>query len=112
MRFVSYYPRAISDSSGVTEALWGWAAALVDAGHEVHVLNAGGSRHSPPPAHERPSLADEAIPHRGRGRTSYRPIGLERWLRPGDVLVLHEGWVMSNVVAARAARRAGVPYVL
>jgi glycosyltransferase involved in cell wall biosynthesis len=112
MRFVSYYPRAISDSSGVTEALWGWAAALVDAGHEVHVLHAGGERRSPPPAHERPGLADEAIPHRGRGRTSYRPIGLERWLRPGDVLVLHEGWVMSNVVAARAAGRAGVPYVL
>jgi glycosyltransferase involved in cell wall biosynthesis len=112
MRFVSYYPRAISDSSGVTEALWGWAAALVDAGHDVLVLHAGGERRSPPPAHERPGLADEAIPHRGSGRTTYRPVELERWLGPGDVLVLHEGWVMSNVVAARAARRAGNPYVL
>ena len=112
MRFVSYYPRAISDSSGVTEALWGWAAALVDGGHDVLILHAGGERRSPTPAHERLGLADEAIPHRGRGRTTYRPIGLERWLRPTDVLLLHEGWVMSNVVAARAARRAGAPYVV
>ncbi len=112
MRFVSYYPRAVSDKSGVTEALWGWAAALVDAGHEVLVLHAGGVRRSPDPRHERPGLVDEAIPHRGRGRTTHRPIGLERRLRPGDVLVLHEGWVMSNAVAALAARRAGCPYIV
>lgn len=112
MRFVSYYPRAISDASGVTEALWGWAAALVDAGHEVLVLHAGGLRRSPDPRHVRPGLVDEAIPHRGRGRTTHRPIGLERKLRRDDVLVLHEGWVMSNAVAALAARRAGCPYII
>jgi glycosyltransferase involved in cell wall biosynthesis len=112
MRFVSYYPRAVSDRSGVTAALWGWAAALVDAGHDVRVLHAGGNRRSPEPGDMRPNLADEAIPHRGRGRTTHRPIGLERWLAPDDVLILHEGWVMSNVIAARAARRAGIPYVV
>jgi glycosyltransferase involved in cell wall biosynthesis len=112
MRFVSYYPRATSDASGVTEALWGWAAALVDAGHEVRVIHAGGPRRSPDPRHSRPGLTDEAIPHRGRGRTTHRPIGLDRCLSPDDVLVLHEGWVMSNVVAARAARRVGCPYVV
>ncbi len=112
MRFISYYPRATSDLSGVTEALWGWAAALIDAGHDVLVLHAGGERLSPDPRHERSGLADEEIPHRGGGRTTHRPIGIERWLRPTDVLLLHEGWVMSNVVAARAARRVGCPYVL
>lgn len=112
MRFVSYYPRAISDSSGVTEALWGWAAAVADAGHEVLVLHAGGERRSPDPRHLRPGIVDEAIPHRGRGRTTHRPIGLGRRLRPDDVLVLHEGWVMSNVIAGRAARRVGAPYVV
>lgn len=112
MRFVSYYPRAISDASGVTEALWGWAAALVDAGHEVLVLHAGGPRRSPDPRHVRPGLLDEAIPHRGQGRTTHRPIGLERRLRPDDILVLHEGWVMSNAVAALGARRAGCPYII
>jgi glycosyltransferase involved in cell wall biosynthesis len=112
MRFVSYYPRAISDLSGVTEALWGWAAALVDGGHEVLVLHAGGPRRSPDPRHVRPGLRDEALPHRGSGRTTHRPVGLRDRLRPGDVLLLHEGWVISNVLAARAARRAGIPYVV
>jgi glycosyltransferase involved in cell wall biosynthesis len=98
--------------SGVTEALWGWAAALVDAGQEVIVLHAGGSRRSPDPRHARAGLTDQEIPHRGSGRSTFRPIGLERWLRDGDVVILHEGWVMSNVVAARAARRAGCPYIV
>jgi glycosyltransferase involved in cell wall biosynthesis len=112
MRFVSYYPRATSDLSGVTEALWGWAAALIDAGHDVLVLHAGGQRLSPDPRHVRPGLLDEEIPHRGGGRTTHRPIGIGRWLQPTDVLLLHEGWVVSNVIAARAARRVGCPYVL
>jgi glycosyltransferase involved in cell wall biosynthesis len=112
MRFVSYYPRAVSDTSGVTAALWGWAAALVDAGHQVHVLHAGGPRLSPDPRHARPNLTDEAIPHRGHGRASHRPIGFGRSLRSDDVLILHEGWVMSNAVAARAARRVGCPYIV
>lgn len=112
LRFISYYPRAVSDASGVTEALWGWAAALVDAGHEVHVVHAGGERRSPDPRHVRERLTDETIPHRGQGRATHRPIGLDRCLRPGDVLLLHEGWVMSNFVAARAARRMGCPYVI
>lgn len=112
MRFVSYYTRAISDVSGVTEALWGWASALVDAGQEVVVLHAGGRRRSPDPRHERQGLRDEAVPHRGNGRTTFRPIALEGHLRPGDVLLLHEGWVISNVIAARAARRVGCPYIV
>jgi glycosyltransferase involved in cell wall biosynthesis len=33
-------------------------------------------------------------------------------LLDADLLVLHEGWVLSNVTAAGAARRAGVPYVV
>ena len=112
MQFVSYYPRAVSDSSGVTEALWAWAAALSDAGHEVCVLHAGGPRRSPDPRHVRAGVTDEAVEHRGSGRASHRPVGLGGYLRPGDVLILHEGWVISNLVAARAARRAGVPYVI
>jgi glycosyltransferase involved in cell wall biosynthesis len=112
MRFISYYPRATSDQSGVTEALWGWAAALIDGGHDVRVLHAGGERRSPDARHERAGLKDEVVPHRGGGRTTHVPIGLEGWLHPTDVLLLHEGWVLSNVIAARAARRVGCPYVL
>jgi glycosyltransferase involved in cell wall biosynthesis len=112
MRFVSYYPGATSHATGVTAALWGWAAALVDAEQEVLVLHAGGPRRSPDPCHARPGLTDRAIPHRGNSRRTYRAIGLERYLRPDDVLILHEGWVLSNLVAALAARRAGCQYVV
>jgi glycosyltransferase involved in cell wall biosynthesis len=40
------------------------------------------------------------------------PIGLERLLQGGDVLVLHSGWIYHNVQAARSAARSGIPYVL
>jgi glycosyltransferase involved in cell wall biosynthesis len=39
-------------------------------------------------------------------------VELERYLGENDLLVLHEGWVANNLVAAAAARRAGVPYVV
>jgi glycosyltransferase involved in cell wall biosynthesis len=41
-----------------------------------------------------------------------RPVALDRYLGRNDLLVLHEGWVLSNLVAAAAARRARVPYVV
>jgi glycosyltransferase involved in cell wall biosynthesis len=116
VRIVHYYPTARVDS-GVTVALWAWARALAATGVEVAVLH-GGS-HAPPGLHfdegtgtpgER--VAEQVVPHRGRGRLTARPIGLGRWLQRGDVLILHEGWVLSNQVAAVAARRAGVPYVV
>lgn len=40
------------------------------------------------------------------------PRRLSDVLEQGDLLVLHEGWTPSNLVAAMAARRAGIPYVL
>jgi glycosyltransferase involved in cell wall biosynthesis len=116
MRFVHYYPAAMGDS-GVTVALWGWASALSAAGFEVLVLHGAddpGQQHTPEsfvttrhgPVQHRP------IAHRGRGRLLWHPVDLARHLRDGDVLVLHEGWVSSNLVAALSAARAGFPYIL
>jgi glycosyltransferase involved in cell wall biosynthesis len=115
MRFVHYYPDAMGDS-GVTVALWGWAAALAGAGFESMVLHAG-------PDPDRPTaepfvtmrgapVLHQRIAHRGRGRLTRHPVDLGRHLRPGDVLILHEGWVTSNVVAAESAFRAGIPYLV
>lgn len=112
MRFVHYYPRALSDPSGVTAALWSWAAALARDGHHVLVLHAGGPRRVSLPEPMPGGLTEMAIPHRGRGRTTWRPVHLELYVRPDDVVVLHEGWVLSNLVAARAARRAGARYLV
>jgi glycosyltransferase involved in cell wall biosynthesis len=39
-------------------------------------------------------------------------VELDRYLGRNDLLVLHEGWVPSNLVAANAAARAGVPYIV
>lgn len=49
--------------------------------------------------------------HLGRRRADYIPLGIGKALRNADVLVLHEGWTLSNLYAALVARRQGVPYV-
>ena len=116
MRIVHYYPGAL-DSSGVTVALWEWALATARAGVDVRVLHGG--HHDPPrrPAfgqyEESRTLIDlERVPHSGSHRLLRHPTDLEKRLVKGDVLVLHEGWVTANLVAGRAARRAGIPYIV
>lgn len=116
MRIVHYYPGALG-SSGVTVALWEWASALADAGLEVCVLHGGGGREPPSAAfgefRDRQSRVElQTVHHAGRQRVLRRPVDLAGHLRVGDVLVMHEGWVTANVVAARAAQRAGVPYLV
>jgi glycosyltransferase involved in cell wall biosynthesis len=112
MRFVSYYSRAVSDASGVTAALWAWANALAAAGEEVLVVHAGGRRRSPDPVLGVTGVPDVAVRHLGSRRPTYIPVGLRRILRRGDVLLLHEGWVLSNHVAAAIALASRVPYVV
>ncbi|MDQ6795402.1 MAG: glycosyltransferase [Chloroflexota bacterium] len=112
MRFVSYYSRAVSDASGVTVALWAWANALAAAGEEVLVAHAGGPHRSPDPMLDVRGVPDVTVRHLGRRRPTYAPIGLPQVLRRGDVLLLHEGWVLSNYVAAAIAFVSRVPYVV
>jgi glycosyltransferase involved in cell wall biosynthesis len=112
MRFVQYYPRAISDDSGVVTAFWAWVLALARGGHEVVVLHAGGRKIGGPVDQLPDQVTEHAIAHLGRGRTTWVPVGLERHLQPADVLVLHEGWILSNLAAARAAKRVGARYVV
>jgi len=116
VRYVHYYPLARYDS-GVSIALWAWARALAAAGEEVVVLHAGAWGPTPPQpgfAHiGGTGIADVEVPHRARRhRLTLHPVDLGRHLGRGDVLVLHEGWVPSNLVAAKAARRRGVPYLV
>lgn len=112
-RIVHYYPDAMGHS-GVTFALWNWARAQAAAGYDVCVLH-GPDIMSGGPAFVskdvRPGLSARCIAHGGRGRLT-RPVALDRWLSRDDLLVLHEGWVIGNLVAAAAARRARVPYIV
>ena len=114
-RIVHYYPEALGNS-GVTFALWAWARAQLASGYEVAVLHGDSTTRYTGPEFvskaESPGLTIEHVAHRGRHRQLRHPLGLERHLGRRDLLVLHEGWVFSNMVAAAAARRAGVPYVV
>lgn len=113
-RIVHYYPGAMGDS-GVTFALWSWARAQAAAGTEVHVLHAGAYETADVAfvsTMTAPGLTELRVPHRGTRRLTVRPIRLDRYLGAGDLLVLHEGWVPSNLIAAAAARRARVPYLV
>lgn len=113
-RIVHYYPDAMGNS-GVTFALWSWARAQVAAGYEVAVLHGPStvdSRGQFVPKGAAQCLTTQCVPHRGGHRLTLRPAGLDRFLGSNDLLVLHEGWVPGNLVAACAARRARVPYVV
>ena len=111
-----YYPRALGDS-GVTLALWSWARASARSGCEVAILHAGRLHRDEPRGlfvnrGGGDGIELATVPHGGSGRATLRPLHLERHLGADDVLILHEGWVLSNLLAARAAWQAGVPYIV
>lgn len=113
MRIVHYYPTALV-GSGVTVALWAWAGALARAGVEVLIACADVTGERPWFTDVPPGVDVIPISHRGRRRLTTRPVNLARGvgLRPGDVAVLHEGWVPANLVAALAFRRHGTPFLV
>jgi glycosyltransferase involved in cell wall biosynthesis len=114
-RIVHYYPDAMGNS-GVTFALWSWARAQAASGYEVAVLHGPDADDDCPAKFVAtdvgPGLSTQCVPHRGRHRLTLRPVKLDRYLGRNDLLVLHEGWVPSNMIAAAAACRARVPYVV
>jgi glycosyltransferase involved in cell wall biosynthesis len=107
MRVIRYHPRALTGDGGITNAVQQWSRAAATHGAECLVLCDGASRGIPPGS----DVEYRSVPHHGIGSVRV-PIGLEQHLRGGDVLVLHSGWTIHNAVAAAAARRARVPYVL
>ena len=106
MRIIRYYPRAAIGDGGISAAIRGWTKAMNDAGAEVTIAcdpRYGGHQGSGSPF--------TAVRHVGSGYLRI-PVGMKEALRDVDVLVLHSGWVLYNTIAARAARRAAVPYVV
>lgn len=103
-------------NSGVTFALWSWARAQAAVGFEVCVMHApDDTTGAGVPFVSKdlgPGLREMAIPHRGASRLTLRPEALNRYLGRDDLLVLHEGWVTNNILAAAHARRARVPYIV
>lgn len=110
-RICHYYARSFERRSGVTGALSAWAGAQAATGDQVTIIGAPAAG-----GHERETYPNEVevrtIRHLGTGRMTWVPRSLEHQVRGQDLLVLHEGWTPSTAVAARAAQRADVPYVV
>lgn len=107
LRIVQYHPRALVGDGGITNSVRHLSAAMAQLGaHPVIACDdeIGGA------------AAQLPVPWLGIRHTGPRgvriPFGLERVLSKADVLVCNSAWTAHNVAAGRAARRAGVPYVL
>ena len=105
-----YYARYLAHPSGVTDSINNWVLALSSKGGSTRIV---GARVGSAPNNE---FADAdrtlTVPHIGWNRATWLPLGLMRLLRRGDLLVLHEGWVLSNLGAAIIARIRRVPYIV
>lgn len=104
VRIVHYYPRALAGDGGCTASVRGWASAEAQSGADVVLAGDPGRGEAPN------GVRYVELTRRGwRGLKG--PVGMQDVLDQADLLVLHSGWVLHNVIAARAADRAGVPYI-
>ncbi len=112
-RVIHYYPRFLDHRSGVTESIAAWAEiAATELPTEVWVAaQRDGRSHRDADRLEEVGIPLRRVPHVGRSGRSF----LLQWWRteigPGDLIYVHEGWVPSNVLAVRWARRAGATVV-
>jgi glycosyltransferase involved in cell wall biosynthesis len=106
VKIAHYYHWALQGEFGTGIALRGWCSALADQGLDVRlVATEAGARIEVPAGVEL-----SAIPDRPSGLQV--PGVLRERFAGRDLVVLHGGWEPSNLMAARDARAAGVPYVV
>lgn len=113
-----YYPAV--RYGGPIRSVHGLAAASVALGHDVHVYTTNVDGRSVSDVAvcvpvDRDGVKVWYFPI-GLGRKLYRSAELARALRATvasfDIVHIHYVWTWPTVIAAAAARRAGVPYVL
>ena len=102
-----YYPQALSGEFGTASAVRGWSQALAAAGAHVRLIVDRRFMRLPSPE----GVECVALPHVFRGRLRL-PAKLETLTSGADVVVLHGGWVVDNLIVAEHLRRGGVPYVV
>jgi glycosyltransferase involved in cell wall biosynthesis len=107
LRVVHYHPFMLTGESGTATAARGWADAIERLGVPVLALVDGEAMHLSP------SERVQCIPlhHKLHGRARV-PIGLTDYLEETDILVLHGGWLLRNVVVASSAARKGIAFVV
>jgi glycosyltransferase involved in cell wall biosynthesis len=110
MKVLHVVPHVAPEQGGAVSAALGMAEALAEAGVRVRLAATDhGLAQAPPAAFEL-----ELFPCRFCA-WRYAP-GMGRWLRRevpwADIVHIHTMWTYPTQAAARASRRAGVPYVL
>lgn len=111
MKIVSYYARPASfTKGGVNTSRRDWMVNLARLGHEVLLADArGGFEAAVEPSS---GVSQKPLRHLGWARWNYVPIGLRSALKDVDLLYLHEGWTISNFVAALVAHYMHVPFIV
>lgn len=107
MRFDVYYPRGLIGDGGVTRSTWQWMQSLSLVGHSFRLLI---DPNPPRPVENAKGIDVVPVRHTGLGRWRL-PRNIGEHLE-GSFLVLHSGYVPSNVIAAREARRRATPYIV
>jgi glycosyltransferase involved in cell wall biosynthesis len=107
MRIIHYQPQFLGRDSGTANAGRGWAAAIARAGADVLVLVDKATAERPAPE----GVEVVGFEHWLRGPLRF-PRGVSRAFGGADVVVLHGGWFLGNIVVGRACLRNGVPFVI
>ena len=119
---IPYFAPAYAFGGSVTVAET-IAAGFVAAGHEVTVATTDVLDERRRVAAQTPGVAGPQVVHfrnlshrAAAGANIYLPRGYRRWLRANagsfDLVLLQDVYSAVSVAGARAAQRAGVPYVL
>lgn len=113
MTVIHYYARFAEHKSGVTESIATWAEFASECFPTEVWMSAvrGREVHRDLARLERARVGVRRIPHFGSGRRTYVPIIPLSRIHAGDTFVVHEGWVLSNLVALVAAKIRGATCV-
>ena len=106
MRIVQYHPRASGGDGGITNSVRRLSEALARAGAQAIIVSDAETE-----APDFDGVIWRMIEHRRLGRLLF-PVAFDEAIRDADLVVLNSAWTLHNVLAARTARRLGIPYVL
>ncbi|MGH9891345.1 MAG: glycosyltransferase [bacterium] len=107
MRIVHYQPQLRGPESGTSNAGRGWCEAFARQGVDVLGLVDRAAISRPSPHGTETVPLEHSLP--GALRI---PRGIPQRIEGADVVVLHGGWLLSNVVVGRACLRANVPFIV
>lgn len=107
LKVTQYYPDALSGEFGTASAVRGWSRSLAAAGAEVRLIVDPDKRRLPSPE----GVECVGLPHVLKGRLRL-PTRLETVTSGADLVVLHGGWVLENIVLAQHARKRSTPYLV